>query len=112
MVVCSCVKDKPQDPTKESISINSGNTVFVINEGPFNSGHGSVSLYDPNSNSVVEDYYYQQNNSYLGNIVQSVTKYNNKYYIVNNNYSLLFGKIWHWHSSEGMKYESKNVADL
>ena len=85
LIVCSCVKDKPQEPVKVEININSGNTVFVINEGPFNSGHGSVSLYDPNSNSVVEDYYYQQNNSYLGNIVQSVTKYNNKYYIVNNN---------------------------
>lgn len=84
-IVCSCVKDKPQDPTKESISINSGNTVLVINEGPFQSGHGSISLYDPTSNSVVEDYYHQQNNSYLGNIIQSVTKYNNKYYIVNNN---------------------------
>ena len=85
LVVCSCVKDKPQEPTKESITVNSGNTVLVINEGPFNTGHGSVSLYDPSSNSAVEDYYYQQNSSYLGNIVQSVTKFNNKYYVVNNN---------------------------
>jgi YVTN family beta-propeller protein len=83
--VCSCVKDKPQEPVSASISISSDNTVFVINEGPFQSGHGSISVFDPNSNSIVEDYYYQQNNSYLGNIVQSVTKYNNNYYIVNNN---------------------------
>lgn len=85
IIFCSCIKDKPHEPSKTAININSGNTVLVINEGPFNSGHGSVSLYDPNSNSVVEDYYHQQNNSFLGNIVQSVTKYNNNYYIVNNN---------------------------
>ena len=84
-LVCSCVKDKPQEPIKASINVNSGNTVLVINEGLFNSGHGSVSLYDPNSNAVVEDYYYQQNSSYLGNVVQSITNYNNNYYIVNNN---------------------------
>ncbi len=84
-IICSCVKDKPQDPVNASVKVNSGNAVLVINEGPFQSGHGSVSIYDPNSNSVLEDYYYQQNNSYLGNIVQSVTKYNNNYYIVNNN---------------------------
>ncbi|MES2515151.1 MAG: DUF5074 domain-containing protein [Bacteroidota bacterium] len=80
----SCVKDKPQDILKNTISINSDGKVLVINEGPFQTLHGSVSLYDSQSNQVVEDFYNQQNNSYLGNIVQSATKYNNSYYIVNN----------------------------
>jgi hypothetical protein len=83
-LLCSCVKDKPVDPVKTAVSINADGKVFIVNEGPFQTGHGSVSLYDSESNQVVEDFYNQQNNSYLGNIVQSVTKYNNSYYIVNN----------------------------
>lgn len=82
----SCIKDKPQEPVKTAVSVNPDTRVFVINEGPFNTGHGSVSLYDASSGTVIEDYYTQQNsNAVLGNICQSMVKYNSSYYIVNNN---------------------------
>jgi hypothetical protein len=81
----SCVKDKPQDPLKTAVSINSDNKVLVINEGLYPTGNGSISLYDSESNDVVTDIYFQQNNAYLGNVVQSITKYNNNYYVVVNN---------------------------
>ncbi len=82
----SCIKDKPQEPTKTAVSVNTDNKVFVINEGNFGWGVGSISLYDPSSGAVVEDYYKQQNNNAtLGNVCQSITKYNNSYYIVMNN---------------------------
>lgn len=81
----SCVKDKPQEPTKTAVSINSDNKVLIVNEGNFGWGQGSVSLYDPISNAVVEDYYLQQNNTTIGNVAQSITKYNNNYYISVNN---------------------------
>jgi len=81
----SCVKDKPQDPVKTAVSINSDNKVLVINEGLYPTGNGSISLYDSESNDVVTDIYLQQNNAYLGNVVQSITKYNNNYYVVVNN---------------------------
>jgi hypothetical protein len=87
LILSSCVKDKPQEPLKTSAFFNSDSRVLVVNEGPFNTSHGSISIYNPQSNDVVEDFYFQQNNSYLGNIVQSICKYNNNYYIVNNNSS-------------------------
>lgn len=82
----SCVKDKPQEPINNSIAINSDKSVLVINEGNYGWGNASVSLYDPNINAVVADYFKQQNSgSLLGDVCQSITKYNSKYYIVMNN---------------------------
>ena len=85
-LISSCVKDKPQEPIKTAVSINADTKVLVVNEGNFGWGVGSISLYDPLSGAVIEDYYKQQNNNAnLGNVCQSITKYNNNYYIVMNN---------------------------
>ena len=79
---CSCVKDKPQDPVKTAVSINADTRVLVINEGNYLAANANISIYDPTSGAVVEDYYSQQNNNaQLGDVCQSVTKYNNKYKI-------------------------------
>lgn len=87
MSLCvSCVHDKPQTPLKTLVTTNSNSKVLIINEGNFGWGEGTVSLYDPISGTVIENYYGQQNNNgFLGNICQSITKYNNSYYIVMNN---------------------------
>ena len=85
-LLSSCVKDKPQEPIKTAVNINSDSKVLIINEGNFGWGVGSISLYDPSSGGIIEDYYKQQNNNAtLGNVCQSITKYNNNYYIVMNN---------------------------
>jgi hypothetical protein len=82
----SCVKDKPQEPINNAVAINSDKSVLVINEGNYGWGNASVSLYDPNINAVVADYFKQQNSGLLlGDVCQSITKYNSKYYIVMNN---------------------------
>ncbi len=90
LITSSCIKDKPQEPLKTAISINAETKVLVINEGNYGwnlgQGNSSISVYDPPSNSVIENYYGQQNNnSALGDVCQSITKYNNNYYIVINN---------------------------
>jgi DNA-binding beta-propeller fold protein YncE len=80
------VKDKPQEPIKTAASFNPNTKVLIVNEGNFGWGVGSISLYDPSSGAVIEDYYKQQNNNAtLGNVCQSITKYNNNYYVVINN---------------------------
>ena len=81
----SCVKDKPPAPQKQIVNLSNNKKVYIINEGPFNSGNGSVSLYDSGTNSVIEDIYFQQNDKYLGNIVQSMLLVNNNFCIVVNN---------------------------
>ena len=86
LVTSSCVKDKPQEPSSSAIASSSDKSVLVINEGNYGWGNASISLYDPASNAIVSDYYKQQNgSSVLGDVCQSVTKYNNNYYIVVNN---------------------------
>lgn len=85
-LVSSCVKDKPQDPVKTAVSIDSENKVLITNEGNFGWGIGTISVYDPTSGAVIDKYDQQQNGgSTLGNVCQSITKYNNHYYIVMNN---------------------------
>lgn len=82
----SCVKDKPQEPVKTAVSINSDTKVLIINEGNYGWNNASVSVYDPASGNAIENYYAQQNNqAVLGDVCQSICKYNNAYYIVVNN---------------------------
>ena len=86
LFICSCVKDKPQEPVTSAVDFNSDKSILVINEGNYGWGNASISLYDPSSNGIVSDYYKQQNGGLtLGDVCQSITKYNNKYYIVVNN---------------------------
>ena len=86
LLVCSCVKDKPQELVKTAVSVNAESKVLVVNEGNYGWGVGTISLYDPTSGVVIDKYDQQQNGgSTLGNVCQSITKFNNHYYIVINN---------------------------
>jgi hypothetical protein len=85
-IASACVKDKPQEPVNTSVNINTNTAVLITNEGNFGWGVGTISLYDPTTGAVVDKYDQQQNaGATLGNICQSITKYNNYYYIVINN---------------------------
>lgn len=82
----SCIKDKPQEPVKTAVSINADTKVLITNEGNYGWGVGTISLYDPTSGAIIDKYDQQQNNNaLLGNVCQSMTKYNDNYYIVMNN---------------------------
>ena len=68
------------------VSLSSGYKVYITNEGNFGSNNASVSLYDLGNGQVVNDIYKtQNNNAVLGDVCQSMTKINNKFYIVVNN---------------------------
>ena len=82
----ACVKDKPQAPIKTIANINSQHKIFVVNEGNYGWGNASVSLFDEESGVVVDDYYKQQNaNAAIGDVCQSMVKFQNHYYLVVNN---------------------------
>lgn len=88
LLFSSCVKDTPPKSTTTVTSINSNNKVYIVNEGQFMNvpGNANVSLYDATTGTLIEDFYSQQNNNaVLGDICQSMTKYNNNYYLVVNN---------------------------
>ena len=80
----SCRKDIP--PTLPQSSITGGKRLLICNEGDFNSNQASISVYDPTSNATVINAYASANtNPNLGDVLQSVTVYNDKYYFVVNN---------------------------
>ncbi len=56
---------------------------FIINEGTFGSGNGSISFYD--GTSVTQDIFFTANSRALGDVVQDLQFHNGKGYIVVNN---------------------------
>lgn len=62
-----------------------GNGIFIVNEGPFQSGTGTITYFDPDSNLVKQDIFETVNARPLGNIAQSMTLYDGKGFIVVNN---------------------------
>ncbi len=81
----ACVKDKPNTINAPAVQLSSVKKVYVINEGNFMSANASVSLYDPGTAQVVEDFFKAQNNLSLGDVAQSISFFNSNYYVVVNN---------------------------
>jgi YVTN family beta-propeller protein len=76
----SCTKE---DDSSKTGAFSSG--IFIVNEGPFQTGTGTITYYNPDSNLVKQDVFEMVNHRPLGNIAQSMTIYNGKGYIVVNN---------------------------
>lgn len=78
----ACKKDENETPAPLP---KYGNGVFIINEGVFQSGTGTVSFYNKSNNVVEHDLFQQINGIPLGNVAQSLTQYGGRTYIVVNN---------------------------
>ena len=82
VLICSC---KP--PVRESDPLpdllNTG--IYIVNEGNFMSGNGSVSFYDSAANTVTQDLFFLKNNKQAGDVCQSLSYYQNRFYLVVNN---------------------------
>jgi hypothetical protein len=79
------VKDKPESANQPQVQLSHNKKVYIVNEGNFMTGNSSVSLFDPGTSEVIENFYNVQNGSSLGDVAQSLTYYNSNYYIVVNN---------------------------
>lgn len=78
MIAC----DKENDDKKNK---RWSDHLLTINEGPFQSGTGTVSAYDRKTGEVTQDIFGMVNGRPLGNIVQSLTLFGERAYIVVNN---------------------------
>lgn len=86
VVLSACIKDKPQEPVSTGTTITDQSKVLVVNEGGFGYNNADITIYDPASGSITDNYYRQQNgNEVPGDVCQSVCKFNNRYYLVMNN---------------------------
>jgi hypothetical protein len=74
-------------PVTPPASFIKGEGFFVCNEGNFGSGNASVSYINLAKNIVSDDVYKAKNNESLGDVCQSMTYFNNSFYIVVNNSS-------------------------
>jgi hypothetical protein len=80
-VLTSCTKEE------ETVTGKFSHGIFIINEGPFQTGTGTITFFNTDSDSVYQDIFMGVNGYPLGNIVQSLTFHNDKGYIVVNNAS-------------------------
>jgi len=79
--VSSCKKDDDVAPIPTGDYING---ILVSNEGPFNTGTGTVNFISNDFETVEDAIYNQVNGQDLGNIVQSIGFDNNNSYIIAN----------------------------
>ena len=80
LALTACNKD---DDTQPADTFGPG--IFIVNEGPFQNGTGSISFWDRQSDVVLQSIYFGLNGEDLGNIAQSMTIANGQAFIVVNN---------------------------
>lgn len=77
-------KPKPEDDFVPPEPVKG--TVFVVNEGNFNSANASLTLLDVSNDKLYDDVFAPANNGRkLGDVFQSVSLFNNNAYLVVNN---------------------------
>ncbi len=80
IILAGCNKSNNDNP-----SGNWSNSVFIVNEGPFQTGSGSISAFNRESLEVTNNLFETANGRPLGNIVQSMSVYKDRGFIVVNN---------------------------
>jgi hypothetical protein len=73
-----------EEPPVEPLGVYSEG-IFTVNEGVFGQTSGTISYYDRTEERVEQKIFKQANNRDLGDVVQSMSFYDNKAYIVVNN---------------------------
>lgn len=80
LALSACKKDDDTQPTEKF-----GPGIFIVNEGPFQNGTGTISFWNRQDGVVQHDIYSEVNGEDLGNIAQSMTIAEDKAFIVVNN---------------------------
>jgi DNA-binding beta-propeller fold protein YncE len=81
--LASCIKDKPAP--NAPFTIADTGSVFIICEGTFPSGYGSLFSYNPKNKTLAGDLYSNINGQPLGYVFQSMTKIDNHFFLAINN---------------------------
>ncbi len=79
-LIASCSKNSDSGPQGKY-----QHGVFIVNEGQFRKGNASISFYNPDSLKASNDIFTTVNGRSLGDVAQSITNFEGKYYIVVNN---------------------------
>jgi len=100
MVSCTPdpLPDNPDDPTNDTIvpgdtiepAFTLPHGVFVINEGTFTYANSSLSFYDPEMDTVMNNMFYRANGAPIGDVGESLALIDGKLYIVVNNSNYIY----------------------
>lgn len=85
-VLLSCTPDTPSAPSTFQL----GSGVFVLNEGNYQFSNGSLSFYDIENDTVINNLFYKVNSATLGDVAESMALVNGKLYIVVNNSNYIY----------------------
>ena len=83
----SCKKEKIDEPTPTTTFSADANGIFICNEGSFTGGNATITYTNGTEAETIQDVFKIANSENLGDVGQSMTKINNKIYIVVNNSS-------------------------
>jgi DNA-binding beta-propeller fold protein YncE len=78
-VSCTKISDNPQ------AGFSSGNGVYILNEGNFRGGNGSLSFFSYDSLKIYNNLFYNANGRPLGDVPNSIIAKGDKLYIIVNN---------------------------
>lgn len=77
-----------EEPKKEDEPVKVGqSSVIIINEGNMGYGNASIDIYDPATGELGSSVFFKNNKRPLGDVLQSVTLFDGKAYLVVNNSS-------------------------
>lgn len=82
-LLAACVKDKPETPG--TTPTGEGRQVYIADEGALGNGNASLSVYNIDKGTVSNNVYLQKNGQALGDVLQSITLYNDNLYLAVNN---------------------------
>ena len=84
-IICStCVKLNPEN-NSNNVSINGNGLVLIGNEGNFQFGNSSLSLFNKNSGETSSNIYQNINQSLLGDVLHSISHIDHQLFLVVNN---------------------------
>lgn len=69
----------------DSSAYNSTDGVFILNEGNFNSGNGSISFYRPDSAKIINNIFYRENSRPIGDVPQDIAIDQGRVFVTVNN---------------------------
>lgn len=84
VLLSACVKDKPNTPAVTHQSVTN-DYVYIVCEGNFGNGDGSLYGYDVKGNAVSGDLYKAANYADLGDVFQSMARIGDKLFLCINN---------------------------
>jgi YVTN family beta-propeller protein len=85
VILLSTLISCSKDPNNSNLNYKMGGGVFIVNEGNFMSGNGSLSFYSYDSSKIYNDLFYSVNGRSLGDVPNSMAIKSGYAYVVVNN---------------------------